>query len=63
MTHRSTLLFDSAELLASRHGRGLLSGGWHTASDHTLHYSGISYLASDVRPGHLFVQPSPHSWG
>lgn len=63
MTNSSTLLFDSAELLASRHGPGLISGGWHTPSDHTLHYSGISYLARDVRPGHLFVQPSLHSWG
>lgn len=59
----STLLFDSAELLTGSHGRGLISGGWHTPSSTTLHYSGISYLAGDVRPGHLFVQPSPHSWG
>ncbi len=59
----SELLFHSADLLAGPGGRGLISGGWHTPASERLAYSGVSYLPGDIRPGHLYVQPSRHSWG
>lgn len=52
------LLLDSQTLSGGR-----ISGGWLQPPSQLLRYQNIAYLTGDLKPGGLFVQPSPHFWG
>ncbi len=54
----TALLFDSRVLDGPQ-----ISGGWLRAPEQPLPYRGVAYLPTDLRPGFLYVQPSPLSWG
>jgi UDP-N-acetylmuramoyl-tripeptide--D-alanyl-D-alanine ligase len=52
------LLLDSLTLSGAP-----ISGDWWQPPPQPLRYTGIAYRSHDLKPGGLFVQPSPLAWG